>query len=164
MFLNIFKKVVEYVQELHNKKIVHYDLKCCNILLEALPNCSEEEFKNPKTDQLPFNIVIADFGEAICYEGREHEKTNINRGTECAMSPEMLTIGNFQKTNLPDYDRRKKLGAGHPSDVWALGVLLFELITGELLLFDNDWSRFFMRLTTRDLMPVVEENKIRLMF
>ena len=72
----------------------------------------------------------------------------------------MLLIANAQQTDKPEYDRRKRMGAGPPSDVWALGCLLFELVTGEFLQFERDWIRFFLRVTT-DTMAIVDNEKQR---
>ena len=66
-----------------------------------------------------------------------------NRGTEFAKPPEMLRVDMLKPgEELP----------GAAADVWGLGCLLYELVTGELLFFDanGDWSSYFVRLTTSD--------------
>lgn len=70
-----------------------------------------------------------------------------NRGTEFIKSPEMLLVANASKKEAKWYDRRKRQGAGAPSDVWSLGCLLFEIVTGDYLFHDDDWIRFFIRVT-----------------
>jgi serine/threonine protein kinase len=62
----------------------------------------------------------------------------------------MLLIANARRKDHPGYDRRRRAGAGVAADVWALGCLLYELVTGEYLFHDEDYSRFFVRLTGRD--------------
>lgn len=59
----------------------------------------------------------------------------------------MLLMGNADKIQRATYDRRKKEGAGLPSDVWSLGCLLFELLTGSYLFHAADWIQFFLRVT-----------------
>jgi len=54
----------------------------------------------------------------------------ISRGTEFIKSPEMLVVANALQKQKDSYDRRKKVGANCASDIWSLGCLLFELITG----------------------------------
>lgn len=53
------------------KNVVHYDLKCDNILLESLDSAGlESEFWTPRwppedpSKPLPFRICIADFGQS----------------------------------------------------------------------------------------------------
>jgi hypothetical protein len=51
---------------------------------------------------------------------------------------------------LPDaatFDRRARKGANSASDIWSLGCLFFELLTGEFLFYDDDWVKFFLRVT-----------------
>lgn len=76
------------------------------------------------------------------------ESIRRNRGTEYMKSPEMLVVGNAtNQTRSKNHDRRRREGAGTPADVWALGCLLYELLTERILFYDPDWIRFFLRLT-----------------
>lgn len=81
----------------------------------------------------------------------------IRRGTEYLQSPEMLDMGTAKPN---DYDRRRLSGAGPPSDVWGLGCLLFELVTGEMLQYDVEWMRFYARVM-KESMPLIDDSKAR---
>ena len=68
-------------------------------------------------------------------------------GTEYIKSPEMLTVANASSKERANFDRRKKVGANKASDVWGAACVLYELLTGEYLFYDEDWIRFFIRVT-----------------
>ncbi|TFG40845.1 MAG: serine/threonine protein kinase [Syntrophobacterales bacterium] len=105
--IELFRQVCEAVQHAHQKGILHRDLKPSNILV------SEENGK-----PLP---KIIDFGVAKSLEGRLTEQTlatlqEMLIGTPMYMSPEQLS----QETS--DIDTR--------SDIYSLGVILYELVAG----------------------------------
>ena len=54
------------VQVLAAKNVVHFDLKCDNILLSPLKG-QEEHLWHPTGSQPPFKVVLADFGTARQY-------------------------------------------------------------------------------------------------
>jgi serine/threonine protein kinase len=106
--LKLFRAVCQAVQHAHQKGIIHRDLKPSNVLVMLL-------------DGKPVAKVI-DFGIAKAL-GRERltDKTLITGfapmlGTPLYMSPEQAAMSG------PDVDTR--------TDIYALGVLLYELLTG----------------------------------
>ena len=49
--------------------------------------------------------------------------------------------------DIDKYDRRKPVGTNSLSDVWGLGCLFFELLTGEVLFETEEYIEFHFRLT-----------------
>jgi hypothetical protein len=126
ILLGLYREVLQCCTILTEKRINHFDIKCDNVMLDK--------------DGRP---TLADFGEAMSYDSEENCSTQLNKGTEWIKSPEMLSIALNSAVTNPNYDRRHKVGAGPPSDVWSIGCLFFELLTGEYLFVDTDWNRFF---------------------
>ena len=155
LYLNVFIKVIRSCEILAHNNTVHYDIKGDNILIDPHNGTSFKDILSPPTEQPPFSVVLADFGESKYFSDPGKPYSVRNRGTECIKSPEMLTISNATKKTAESYDRRRPVGVGKPADVWAVGCLLYELMTGDYLLHDPDWIRFFIRVTTEkeNLLP-----------
>jgi tetratricopeptide (TPR) repeat protein len=105
--LVLFVPVCQAIQHAHQKGIIHRDVKPSNVLVTLI-------------DGRPVPKVI-DFGIAKAIDQRLTERTLLTGfgvliGTPEYMSPEQAEIGG------QDVDTR--------SDVYALGVLLYELLTG----------------------------------
>ena len=156
VYFAIYAQCIDAVCTLEKYGVVHYDVKADNFLLEPVPGCSAEEFWNPKDSEPPFRAVITDFGESRMFNPFETAGTLHNRGTEYVKAPEMLTLSNALKKDAKDYNRQKQYKCGRSADIWALGCLLYEIIVGELLLYDADWICFFIRTVTpgNEILPL----------
>jgi serine/threonine protein kinase len=74
----------------------------------------------------------------------------------------MLTLTISTKKEADHYDRRKKVGTTRVSDVWSLGCLLFEILSGEHLFHNPDWVQFYIRVTSINE-TLITEDKVQQM-
>ena len=164
LYMRIYEATLAAVAAVSAAGVVHFDLKCDNILLEAREGSLDSLFWDPPLGHgpPPFRCVVGDFGEAVlCGRGSgdgielERGVTTRNRGTEFIKAPEMLLVEEAARTEASSYDRRRAGGAGRPADVWSAACMLYELVAGEFLFFEDDWTRFFARAATGAL-PVLE--------
>lgn len=100
--VELFSQLASGLSCLHQNNIVHRDLKSENIILQ--------------TDGQP---VIMDFGLAFAYDHPSQRFTNpgTSIGTPSYMSPEQIQ-------GLREID--------HRTDIYSLGVILYEVLAGEL--------------------------------
>jgi non-specific serine/threonine protein kinase/serine/threonine-protein kinase len=107
--LVLLAQVCDGVQHAHQKGVIHRDLKPSNVLVEVV-------------GEKPFPKII-DFGVAKATAQRLTEKTMFTELGVLIGTPEYMSPEQAEMTGL-DIDTR--------TDVYALGVMLYELLTGAL--------------------------------
>ncbi len=99
--LDISVQVAQGLQAAHEKKIVHRDIKPANLMITA-----------SGSKQL---VTIMDFGLAQLADRSKLTRADQTMGTVTYMSPE--------QTYGAEID--------HRSDIWSLGVVIYEMVTGQ---------------------------------
>jgi serine/threonine protein kinase/pimeloyl-ACP methyl ester carboxylesterase len=139
--LHLFLQVCQAVQHAHQKGIIHRDIKPSNVMVTH-------------HDGKPVPKVI-DFGIAKATNQRLTEKTLFTRyahliGTPAYMSPEQAELSDL------DIDTR--------SDIYSLGVLLYELLTGTTPFSEEELRKagyVEMQRVIREQEPVKPSTRIR---
>ncbi|MBM4026812.1 MAG: hypothetical protein FJ280_15625, partial [Planctomycetes bacterium] len=139
--LHLFLQVCQAVQHAHTKGIIHRDIKPSNVMVtshdgEALPK-------------------VIDFGIAKATNQKLTEKTLFTRyahliGTPAYMSPEQAQLSDL------DIDTR--------SDIYSLGVLLYELLSGTTPFSEEELRKagyLEMQRVIREQEPVKPSTRIR---
>ena len=127
----IAKTMLQMVVVMHEKNIVHFDLKLEHFILTARAG-EKEGTKN--------EITLIDFGECAVYDSSDKIKgTSRARGTETHHAPEMLLIDEMKNPGTSSFEKEGNCGNttaaaclvdGKKCDCYALGVALCELFFG----------------------------------
>ena len=143
----VLAQLCDVLQEAHGKQVVHRDLKPSNLMLVDTLNPAKLQLK------------VLDFGIAKVLENDNsdvHTTTGQFMGTAQYTSPEQASGG----------------AVDHRSDIYSVGVILYELLTGarpftgpvHQLIFGHLYSpppRFAERTPPVDVPPAVEEVVLR---
>jgi hypothetical protein len=124
--LRIFRGIATGIGAAHEAGLVHRDLKPANIIM-ARTNVGMV----PK---------VSDFGLVkVIEEG--NTRTGVMMGTPNYMSPEQIN------------DASK---VDHRADLWALGVMLYEMLTGKTPFGAENHLATFNKIANREMRPVTE--------
>ena len=117
--LDYFTQICLAIRHIHEKKIIHRDLKSGNIFL----------MKNGF-------VKLGDFGIAKNFQ-RTIDKAKTMVGTPYYLSPEMI--------ESKPYDSK--------SDIWSLGVLLYEMMTFKMPFNANSLASLIIKITRGNYIP-----------
>jgi serine/threonine-protein kinase len=137
--------LAEAVRVAHQGGIIHRDLKPANILLQrqAIPGPQSETgivLNVVPASLTDFDPKIADFGLARYFEGESGlTQSGVIMGTPSYMAPEQA--------------RGQKQAIGPAVDVYALGAILYELLTGRPPFHGETAAATIHQVTTQDPVP-----------
>jgi len=118
-------QLIEGLKIIHKNNYIHRDLKPQNLFLDE-----------------KLELKIGDFG--LVAKVTNGEKKTDNCGTLVFMAPEMVNC------ILKENDQDKKIGYSFEVDIWAIGVIMYNLLTGSYPFHDEENSKILQNIVKSD--------------
>lgn len=125
--IHLFRGITLGVGEAHRIGVVHRDLKAANILLHRTSNAG-------------VIAKVTDFGLVKVFDGGG-TRSGVTMGTPEYMSPEQV---------------RDSANVDPRADLWSLGVLLYEMLTGTVPFDGNDLLEIYNAIAKASYVPASE--------
>ncbi len=121
-------QALDAISAAHRLGIVHRDLKPANLFLALRPDGSRR-------------VKVLDFGISKATASGKRRFTNETKslGTPAYMAPEQI---------------RDPMNVDHRADIWALGAILYEVITGEMAFAGANVKEVLDRVLDEDPCPI----------
>ena len=131
-----FKQILEALQFLHSKKICFVSLEPESILIDEHDNVRLTDYAYSKISGSESNT-------------RNGFKTDNNVFINCYTAPELISF------NKGKFHKHRSKGSEY-SDLWQIGILIYEMITGNLLINQTGGEEFYKLMST----PFIKNNLI----
>ncbi len=128
----LMKQISDAINYLHEKSIIHRDLKMENILLH-FENLDDKK----KLNLLKAKVKIIDFGFARYLNNNSHSPSIV--GSALTMAPDILHA-------LADPSWHKNLKYNEKADIYSLGVIMFILLIGKPPFNAGDYKELFSKV------------------
>ena len=134
----LMRQIIDALVYIHDKKIIHRDLKLDNIMVHF-----DSEPDRENLNMMKAQIKIIDFGFAILLSKEDLASTAV--GSPINMDPIILEKYNQIRDKNSTYDNK--------ADIWSIGTVCYELLIGKAV---------FNAETMDDLVEKVKEGKYKI--
>ena len=129
----LMRQIISAIKYIHDRKIIHRDIKLDNILLHY----ENEEDKN-NFNIMKAQVKIIDFGFS-CFMGPDGLRTT-TLGSPMNMDPLILK-------KLTSRSRKiRQLGYNESADIWSLGTVCYELLIGKPVFDAEDMNELVNKI------------------
>ena len=133
-------QIVLIIEYLHNNKLIYGDLKPENLMLGTDGYLNLCDYGLSEYDYEIEKFITND-------EDIENKQINENRNEIILGTPNYLSLEQTQKMNNKNKEIKFTNNLSYEDDIWGIGIVFYELITGECPFTSNDKNKLYNEIS-----------------